>query len=495
MSRAALTSLGIFAFLLLLVLLGREDRVSVGVRTLELPVVAEQDITRIAVGGERAALLERGEDGKSWTVEDPAIPGVLHRADSSHVERLLKAISGLKVDSFVSGRPEKHTELEIDAEQGTTLVVTAKSGVTLDLVLGRRAKQGGDLVRRSDSDSVFVAAGALASAAKRRIDDWRRRQFVSVEAADIASLRIQVTGEPAYTLERSDDGFRVAADITLPPGFQLDGPAAGRVATGVARLRADAFLDGDPGTASTGLGAGATQVELLDAAGSVVAHLSFGREDEQRRVPVRLLGDPQIYLVSQTRVNAVAPLLERLRDLSLTRADAAQVTSLTIRRGAERAALSKQTGTWAFVEPASLPADYSFDAGSVETRLASLARTRGTRFLGAEGETDFDFSDAVEVELQLADGSATQITFGGPLGASENVGTDEVAVKPGNGFVYAVRAFERRRYEDPLKLFERVAPPAMPPRTGGIQGLENLPPDVRRQIEQQLRQRGAGGAP
>ena len=118
-----------------------------------------------------------------------------------------------------------------------------------------------------------------------------------------------------------------------------------------------------------------------------------------------------------------------------------------------------------------------------------MARTKGVRLLDDAARSAADFRDPLRIDLGFPDAVTRSIIFGAPLeGASPGVA--EAAVTASDGLIYAVRAGEREGYENPLALFERVASPPPRPGGGGMQGLENLPPDVRRQIEQQLRQQG-----
>ena len=74
------------------------------------------------------------------------------------------------------------------------------------------------------------------------------------------------------------------------------------------------------------------------------------------------------------------------------------------------------------------------------------------------------------------------------IGAKVNDAADEYAAT-GNadGLTYRLGGPQRQQYARGVELFKK---PVMPPNMGGMgnmQGLESLPPDIRRQIEAQLR--------
>ena len=136
-------------------------------------------------------------------------------------------------------------------------------------------------------EAVFVAQGRLASAARRNAESWRRRSLVSAEPEEVRTLRISRAGESAYSLVRSKDGgsasWTLADGIQPPPGFELDSERAGRIVSGLARLRADGFQDDDPGDETTGLGESATQVEALNGSGESLVVARFGAPESPGR--------------------------------------------------------------------------------------------------------------------------------------------------------------------------------------------------------------------
>lgn len=492
MNRSALVSVGVFVCLLAAFAATRGDRVRVGLRSLELPRIAAADVTELLITGAARAKLRRADAG--WSVEDPATPGTQHDADGVLVERLLAAIADLEIAGFVTGRSENHADLEIDDEQGLRLEIHTRAGTVADVILGRRAKGGGDLIRRTGDEAVFETRTSLASQARRSAEDWRRRELTQAEFAAIGALQITGPGAAELSLVRSEGEpgsspiWTLAQGPTLPAGFELDQPAAQRVARALARLRADEFVDEDPGEDVTGLGNAATRVEARGPGGEPLVAVRVGAEDEQGRVFLLVEGDSQIYRVSKARADQLAPTLAKLRDLSLLRGDVTSIEGVVFAHGPARSVLSKQAGAWQLTE-SDAPPGYEFDGTRVPPRLFGLARTKGLRVLDPAELEAADFSDPLSIELSFADGTARTILFGAVL-EEGGAGGAEGVVRSADGFVYAIGAVERERYENPLPLFERVAPPPPRPEGGGVRGLENLPPDVRKQIEEQLRLQG-----
>ena len=488
MSRSAALSLGVFVALLALLLATRGQQGGVGLREFALPHVEAAEIVEINLSGPVEAKLQRGDTG--WSVADPANPERSFPAEPTLVERLLEDIAALEIAGFVTGRAESQADLAIDEAQGLRLQVDAGLE-SLDLILGRTAKGGGDLVRRAGDDAVFETRAPLAAAARHDLSGWRRRQITQLVPDAVGSIRIARPGESELLLvrESGESGagsvWSLAEGPVLPAGFELDSPVVRRAASGLASLRAEAFVDEDPGEATTGLG-DPILVEVSSQSGESLAVLWLGSPDAAGDVYLRSGEDPQLYLVSKARATQIAPPFERLRDLSLLRGGLDEAVKLEIAQPGSRMELLKRDGVWELAG-GEAPAGFELDSNRVAGRLSALGRTQGTRLLADSEAQAADFSNPLRIELTNQDGQTRVVEFGSPLEANE--GGEQLAARTSDGLLVAARVMERARYEDPWKLFERVAP--SPPGAGGVPTLESLPPELRRQIEEQRRQQGA----
>jgi hypothetical protein len=499
MSRNAWISVAIFVVLLALVFITREDKVSVGMRALWLPKIEQTAIKRIEVTGKHKALLEKS--GESWTVADPEKPDAKFAVDPTMIEAALSAFAELDSGSFVTGRPEKHDELEISDDKGLRVRVAQESGPSLDAVFGRMAKGGGNYLRLFGTDEVFLGKGRFASTVSKDAKSWRKRKLVSAKVEELASIDVTpVTGEP-YTIESFEEGegdtkktgWRLQAGTALPEGFLIDEALIKRVATSVANLRAAEFAD----DGAKGLGGTPTagKVVAKTKAGQTIA-ISFGDEDDKKRRYTKIDGDEQVYLVSSfSVVNLTKPKLE-LRDLTLARFDPAGVERVQVKGEKDTVVVEKKDGAWTLVSPSPAPAGYEFDGSTVEAKLSALARVKGQkRFESAPPESGLN-KPGVVVTLTLAGGAQKRIAFGDAVPKKEGETGNEVFVQGTEESVpYAVGKWQRDRYAKPLDLFKKVAPPPGPPGggAGGIPGMENLPPDVRAKLMKQLQQQGMPG--
>jgi hypothetical protein len=491
MTKSAWISLVTFVVLLVLVFATREDQVSVGVRVMDLSVDAAK-VTRIEVkAGEKTALLEKvgGTDAApQWTVADPAKADVKHQAEPSAVKAALDALGELSAEGFVTGRAAKHADLEIDDEKGTTVKITA-GAQTVDLVFGRFAKGGGNYVRRAGTDEVFIGKGRFAATVKKDVKGWRKRKLLAFEAKDLRSLVVEAAGRQTLTLKgEAGEGDTVtwALDgVTLPEGFRLDLDALGRVATTVASLRAADFKD----EGELGEVIGSVSGKTLD---DQTFKITFGAKDEKNRIAAQIEGDPQLYLISEYTVKNALKELDGLRDLKLITFDAAKATKVEINSPEGRVVVEKGDEGWALIEPQS-PPGYEFDPSQVEPKLSALTRLKASSLVGTE--TVPVKKPADKVTLMVTTESGVQaLTFGDevPKAEGEKGGVEHYAYGT-DGFTYKVGQWQRNRYAKGLELFKKPAAPKMPPGGGGIPGMENLPPELRKQLEAQLKQQGLPG--
>src|SRR4051812_256319 len=118
--KKALLAVGVFVALLAVVLATRDNgNVAVGVARLDVPLVDKTAVTAIELGGAQTVFLKKSEAG--WTVADGA--KVFHPADEAQVNNLLDGLKDLKTELFVTEKPERLAELEIDDAKGLSFKV------------------------------------------------------------------------------------------------------------------------------------------------------------------------------------------------------------------------------------------------------------------------------------------------------------------------------------------------------------------------------------
>lgn len=475
MKKGTVIAVIVFAALLAAVLLTREDKVSEGVPRFGWQAPDKDKVTKVEIEGPKRAVLVKGAEG--WKVADPQKPEATFVTDESLVTSLLGALTEVKANDYVTSRPERLAELEVDDAKGLKVTVSGEGGVLASLVFGKAGKAGGQYVKLPGSVDVFTTTARLASLARRDVNGWRKRSVLAVKAEDLVSLKVKLE-DSELDLAQKDGVWSVQP--APPKGFRFDPMAAQRLAQQVAGLSAQDF-GADPSvvTKSAQLLTQTKDGRTLD--------VTLGAE-ANGLVPVRVVGDPQVYLVAAGTAKALTKKLEDLRDLSLWAFEPEKVQRLSIVAGAKKTVAAKVGGAWKVVEPKALPGGFDFDPGQV---TAVLGRLRGLRALRADGSPAAQAAcrkpAVVAVDLELEGGEKRQLKLNGELGTSELCGTGSADV-----ITYAVSKSERTWLEGGVDLFKRPPPPRFPQGgmggMGGIQGLDQLPPELRAKLEEQLRQ-------
>jgi hypothetical protein len=510
MGKNTFVTLGVFVVLLVAFLATKEDKVRVGIRELNLVQIDKEELTEIVVSGKNKAILRKA--GSTWTVENPDAPGKSFPVEKASIDRALDEFKKLEAGTFVSARKEKHEDLEVNAEKGLSVKATG-GNKTLDIVLGRRGKRGGNFIRVSGTDEVFEGKGNLASMLAKDVNAWRKKKLLDHKVEDVKQLILSHSGNEKYTIAKSPDAegaentWTVSEGPTPPEGFRLDSNKLNILIREWSNLRVSDFVDEAKSAEETGLGPNADKWtgELQNGKSITV---SLGKDNDKNQTYVQLVGEPQIYLVSTYYGKRLRKGFLDHRDLSLWSVDPAKITSVQFRHPDGLAELTQKDGAWTVTKPATLPAGLEFDPSTVGSKLSALSKMQAVQFVGPEALAQKAFKKSVTITVNMDDKSTKTLQFGDAVKAEHGDPKTQVYTKAGDGYVYSIGQFNRKRYSNPLELFKKVEPPpnmggmqpgmggapgGMPPGMGGIQGLENLPPDVRKKLMESIQKNGMPG--
>lgn len=493
MKRGTLIALGAFALLLVLVLATREEQVSVGVRRLELPKLDSAQVTALELTGAHTATLRK--EGGGWIVLDPGKPDAKYTADETLVTSVIDALGEVKNPEFISDRAEKLADYELDDAKGLKLKVTQGGGPAVELVIGGASKNGGIYVRKAGSNDVFTHQGRLGWMVRKDVKDWRKRQIVALKTEEISQLVLRSKEGESVTLKAgsSPGEWSLAEGTQTPAGFRFSSQVAQQLAQQLSSLHAQDFLEGEAAADSaTGLADAHDTVEAhLKDGKKVVVHL--GRQPEAKdgsgNVAIRVDGDAQVYALSQYAASQFRKRLVDFRDLSLFRFDQQKVTRLKVQAGGKTVVVVKEGEGWKIAEPRKLPDGFEFEPSQVGTQLGWLQALNGTRLI--EGPiTDAQAgltSPAVLVEVSVEGGPAQTLRLGKEVPGTASSGKELYARSSIDTLTYAVGDGARARLAQGLELFKRRPPPPGFAGAHQMKGLESLPPEVRKQLEAQLR--------
>jgi hypothetical protein len=209
-------------------------------------------------------------------------------------------------------------------------------------------------------------------------------------------------------------------------------------------------------------------------------------------VPVRIEGDAQVYLVLKGSAEPLTQGAASLQDLSLFSFEPAHVKSMSILSGTKAlVTVAKDGASWKVIEPKHWTGKSPFDPAQVATRLAEWRRFKALRWdEGAVTEKQAGTnSPSWTARVTLDDGKKQEVRFGKVIGKPADKTPGEQYVKGVDGQIYVTS----EKLKDALAPgVERFVKPPPPPPTRPGQGLDSLPADLRRQLENLRAQGGAG---
>ncbi|MGQ0506688.1 MAG: DUF4340 domain-containing protein [Myxococcaceae bacterium] len=487
MKKATLVVVGVFAALLIAVFATRGSQVSVGVKKLALPKLDKSKVTQLSVSGPKNAVLKK--EGDAWKVDG-------HAAETSQVEAAIDAINELKDAEFLSDRADKQAGYELDDAKGLKLAVEEGGAKKVDVVLGKASQNGGFYLRKAGSDDVFVYRGRLDYTVRKNADEWRKKQILSLKAEDIQRLILKSKSGAETKVAAGDAPNKWTLEApAAPANFRFDPSAPQQIAAQLSSLTAQGFLEGaDAADDKTGLGGphDSVEAELKDGK-KVGVHLGAQPDasNSAGTVAAKVDGDPQVYQLPQWIGTSLRKQLPELRDTSLFTFDPAKVKAVRLVAGAKKAVLVKDASGWKVQEPKQLPSGFEFDPQQVENQLAMLRGMRAVKVV------DTPVSDArggfgapiatVIIEQEGAPTETLKLGKAAPMDAGQTT-ANLYARGSADRNAFLVTDYVKNRLTSGIELFKKQPPPSFG-GPGGMKGLESLPPDVRRQLEAQLRAR------
>lgn len=265
---------------------------------LDQNTVTTLEITRPQNEGDERVVLSN-VDG-AWRVTDP----VDATADQNNVESALNRLGDLRLTRIVATQPENYARLQVDDTSAVRVIAKAGEETLIRLMVGKYGS-GMTMVRIDDRAEVFGASGSLRYAFDRELKAWRDRKVVSVEAADVQSIRFE-SPNGTFDFKREGDGWAAVEGKKALGDFDPK-QVAGRLST-VARLTASDFAPEETSEARAGLTEPKATVIMTLAEDQPAIVLELGdNTDEANELYLRRQGNPTIYVVSKYLADRLQP--------------------------------------------------------------------------------------------------------------------------------------------------------------------------------------------
>jgi hypothetical protein len=492
------TTVAVAACLLLgaLYFLQREDRVSVGMKELSLPKFDIKKIDRVLFSGKSDVILQKEGDG--WKVILSEKEGVRSvPASNEGIDAMLNALTGLKPQRQVSERADLAASYGLDEKEGLHVQLFEAKDKMLDLWIGKSDEAGGRYIRLANANDIYDSQGAFYQIVKSDAKSWREKKLVSLKPDEIKRIEVSEPGAPSIYLAFDDQSKLWGYDQAkgkLAADFRFDSDRASDYARGLSNLVAFDFVEDvqSKEKANKAFEVPHAVVKLhgdKDAREIAIAKLSGDGEKFYARVK----GDAQLYELSKYVFDEATRKLDYFRNMKLISLDPSKVKRIRLVSSKSDVISEKSDKEWVLKKPAILPKDMVWDAdyaSKVPDRLCSLHATRIVHVIPSAAGLASENTAKARIELEDEAGKKEILLFGNLLKPGKGKeGADEVYVRsPIDGQIYVLPAGVLKNVESGFEYFRQ--PAAHAGGQPGQDGLQNLPPEIRRQIEAAMRQQG-----
>lgn len=474
MSKSTLIAAVVFAALLAAVVFTLDEKPERGIERISFAEVSAPEITRITATGKNTYEIEREEDG--WRLADG------RPADEAAVDRLVASVPNIESSSVVTKNPERFAELEVDDVSGTVFRAFAGDEPVAEFTVGTAARSGAHIRK---NDVVYLVRHIRESTFRRGADLWTEKKVFDIPPQTVRRIDVALREGPRYALVNGDEGWSLEDPSALPDGFRFDSQQAATLSRTLAGLRAKDVLADELDETTTGF---EIEADLLTMTvdGKEPLVLRLGKDAEDASVYARATGTRFDVTVPKHIANALRKKPTDFRDLTLMEMDPKRTVRLEIQNGDDELVFERASvdEAWQLARSTNeAPGDFELDSAKVDSRLAALAYARAKGVAGDDADTSLNTPSATLRATNVA-GETAALVFGND---AEHDGLPGVVVR-GNAdnTIYIAPSYAKTNLTGGLETFRKTALP-QGPRTLDAGALQNLPPEVRAQLMEQVR--------
>ncbi len=476
MKKSTLLAVLVFAGLLVAALMSLQRKPERGVSRISYAGVDIAKVDKVVVKGPKPVTLVK--KAETWQLESGK------EADANVVKRMLEAIPKIVSSHTLTRDSARYAELEVDEEKGTAVQVFAGGQKLADFVVG---KSGSGATPVRVEDDVYGVPGVGSHLFSKDASAWQERKLFKAKLDEVDRVEVELAAGPAYALVKQESDWALAEGATVPEGFRFDKNAARSLASALVNARADAILDSDPGAETSGLAEGADLLRFSGKDG-LSGELRLGKAREDKKVHAQVAGSADVVTLAEYTVKNLRKAATDLRELTLIELDKTLVRALEIRDGKKLLRFEKKGADWSVAKSSeAVPDGFELDSAAVDRKLGALAGVRAMKLAAEVSARHAGLAKPkVMVTAILEDKSKVSLAFGDSFKDGER----DVSYARGNidAAIYVVTKYVRDAQTGGLDSFKK-----RPQAPGGMPNLDpaalsNLPPDVRRQLMQQLQQ-------
>ncbi len=255
---------------------------------VKLPADDVDKVTKIQIknAGKGEVVLEK--EGDNWKLTKP----VNYPANQQNVKSLLDNLKEVKLKDTIDNGTGQYATYELDDEKAVHVQVFKDTAKGIDLYFGKSGTRG-QMTRLSDKDGVYVASGYSSFLYTRETKDWRDRDVMKFEDANVVSVNLK---NDNGVFSFSQNGDKWTGTFKGKPIPSLDGDKVKDMLRTYKSLSAEDFADDKP-PSETGLDKPAVlAIALKDAGGTL--KINVGKTSTGSSRYAQKEGTPTVFVLS-----------------------------------------------------------------------------------------------------------------------------------------------------------------------------------------------------
>ncbi len=464
--------LGLVAVLGLIYLITKQDKVSVGIKRLELPTFSQDQVNRIEIKGKNPIVLLKKEG--LWLLElNEGEQKLLVNADQSNVKAMLEASMQVQHSYYVTQMEDKYKDLGLDAESVTLLSLHDGDKTVWSLELGNSADSAGRYAKLPDSKDVFVVKAPFWQLIRNSAVDWRDRTIISLTEDDLVALSIDRmnNGILSLTKKAGDSAWSFAEDQQLPKAFRVNSSALSSLVRSVIDLRAGGFND-------KAIDLGIPNIKIIAREKMNKEYTFLIYPAGQDKYWLKQTDKSQVFEISKFNIDHFMKSLDEMRDFSLFKLDNSSIIKISLADKGGRVVAEKTADQWKILEPKKLPEAFEFDEKIPDELIAIVSNLTALRLAQPNKDQPIDSSWLKVPLFELSDAQAklTKVFTTKSKKAGEHLIKGNV-----DDEIYVISSDKLNMLNKGISAFKKEAF-ELPPIDERTKGFESLPVDIQRKL-------------
>lgn len=257
---------------------------------IKLPADDADKVTKIQIHNANKGDVVLEKQGDAWKLTKP----VEYAANQQNVKSLIDNVKEIRVKDSIDTGKGQYATYDLEDDKAVHVQLYKDTSKAVDLYFGKSGTRG-QMTRVADKDGVYVASGYSNYLYTRELKDWRDRDVLKFEDANVVSATLTNSNGVFSFSKGSDDKWSGTFKGKPIPGF--DQEKVKDMLRAYKALTADDFAEADKGPADTGLDKPSVLAfKLKDEGGTI--KVDVGKEISGKGRYAQKEGSPTVFVLS-----------------------------------------------------------------------------------------------------------------------------------------------------------------------------------------------------